>query len=643
MDQHLLQHYNALESKDNPYYHMSHLISLENISLSFGLDPALDNISLHIAPKERICLIGRNGAGKSSLLNVIIGDLTPNSGTIWRRPNLRIARLQQELPQSSPLSVYEFVADGLAEAGQLLAEYHLMTTQLSQDASQAQLNKLETLQRQIDTLQAWEFDRHIQSILSKLELNPDASISNLSGGWQRRAALARALVIQPELLLLDEPTNHLDIEGIQWLEDYLLSANISLLFITHDRALLSRLATRILELDRGDLTSWPGDYQHFLTHKAELLKAEAKLNAEFDKKLSQEEQWIRQGIQARRTRNEGRVRALKAMRVERTKRRELSGNVKLGMNAADQSGQVVIEASNISVSYEGRDIIKNFSTTILRNDKIGLIGSNGAGKSSLLNLLLGKLPPQSGEVKLGTKLEVAYFDQTRSALDLEKSVAENVSQGSDFIELDGKKRHVISYLSDFLFTPERARSKVKVLSGGECNRLLLARLFCRPSNLLVMDEPTNDLDIETLELLEEILSQYPGTLLLVSHDRKFLDNIVTSALVFEGQGKVQSYVGGYEDWLRQKKLETPIAKPNQEPPAPSPIQNQTNKKALSRLLKQIQVLEQKIAEAEAQFEDPSFYQRSQIEQTESAAQLKRLRTELETAYSDWESLENLKE
>lgn len=622
---------------------MSLLINIENISLSFGLDTLLDHVNLQINSNERICLIGRNGAGKSSLLKIIEGTLTPNDGTIWRQTKLRVARLEQELPQSSLKTVYEFVAEGLAEAGQLLTRYHLLTQSLSETSSQTELNQLESLQRQIDAIQAWEFDLEIQTILSKFELNPESKVAMLSGGWQRRAALARALVVKPEVLLLDEPTNHLDIEAIQWLEDYLLGTHIGLVFITHDRALLSRLATRIIELDRGQLTSWPGDYENFLTRKAALLNAEAKLNSEFDKKLAQEEKWIRQGIQARRTRNEGRVRALKAMRLERTQRREVEGKVSFHARDAAQSGQLVIEAQHISQHYNEQAIIKDFSLRIMRGDRIGLIGPNGIGKSTLLNILLGDLTPQSGSVTLGTKLEIAYFDQHRSTLDLEKTVMENVVQGSDFIDIDGKKRHVISYLNDFLFTPERARTKVKVLSGGECNRLLLARLFSHPTNFLVMDEPTNDLDIETLELLEEILSDYQGTLLLVSHDRKFLDNVVTSTLVFEGNGKIQEYVGGYEDWLRQKKPIMPL-------PAPALAKkneikthqklNAQEQNELKRLPKQIEKLETMIAEQEAQMANPGFYDQPQKIIAETLSKLKQLNLDLELAYARWESLES---
>jgi len=526
---------------------MTHLISLEDVDLAFGLDALLDHVKLQISAGERVCLIGRNGAGKSSLLKIIEGQLLPDGGSVWRKPHLRIARLEQELPRNENITVYEFVAEGLAETGKLLAAYH----HLIQNLQEKDFPKLERLQQEMDAKHAWQFETNMNKILQRLELPADKPVSALSGGWLRRAALAKALVASPELLLLDEPTNHLDIEAIQWLEEQLLGCDAGIIFITHDRALLQRLATRIIELDRGQLTSWPGDYQNFLQRKEELLNAEAQQNAVFDKKLAQEEIWIRQGIKARRTRNEGRVRALEAMRATRAQRREVQGKANFDLNAAEKSGQLVVSVKNISQRYHDRDIIKNFSIDIMRGDRIGLIGPNGIGKSTLLNILLGNLIPDQGTVKLGTKLQVAYFDQLRQALDLEKTVVENVVQGTDFLEVNGKRLHVISYLADFLFSPQRARTPVKALSGGECNRLLLAKLFSMPANLLVMDEPTNDLDIETLELLEELLGDFPGTLLLVSHDRAFLDDVVTSTLVFQGQGKIKEYVGGYQDYLRQ--------------------------------------------------------------------------------------------
>lgn len=616
---------------------MDNLVTIEGLSLAFGLDVLLDQVKLQIGSGERVCLIGRNGAGKSSLMKIIDGSLTPDSGNIWRKPGLRIARLTQEFPQSSAETVFDFVAEGLAETGKLLAEYH----HLIQHLTEADLPKIQKIQHEIDVCNGWHFEREINTVLTRLELNADAKLSDLSGGWKRRAALAQALVIAPELLLLDEPTNHLDIDAIQWLEEYLLSANIGLLFITHDRALLKRLATRIIELDRGKLTSWPGDYQQYLVHKEEMLHAEEKHHADFDKKLAQEEIWIRQGIKARRTRNEGRVRALESMRLERSKRREQQGKVNMSVSEAGMSGHMVIEAENISHSFNDRTIIKHFSMRIMRGDRIGLIGPNGIGKSTLLNILLGKLHPQYGVVTQGTKLEIAYFDQMRAALDLEKSVAENVTQGSDTLEINGQKKHIISYLSDFLFSPQRARTPVKALSGGECNRLLLARLFSRPSNLLVMDEPTNDLDIETLELLEQLLADYKGTLLLVSHDRQFLDNVITSTLVFEGDGVIQEYVGGYEDYLRQRKqsvMKNIDKKVETEPKNETGTVERKRKlsfkeqQELKNLPQRIEELEMELQQLQTLTTSPEFYQKPQDEITTAMNAMQKLQQDLERAY-----------
>lgn len=626
------------------------LITLDNVSLAFGLDPLLDQIKLQVASGERICLIGRNGAGKSSLLKVIEGTELPDSGIVWRKPNLRLARLAQELPEKTSSTVFEFVAEGLAENGKLLADYHALTHRLSGIHTIEDLHKLEQLQKLLDAQNGWQFDQKIATILSRLELNPEWRMAELSGGWQRRVALAKALVTDPELLLLDEPTNHLDIEAIQWLEDQLLSSNIGLIFISHDRALLQRLATRIIELDRGQLTSWPGDYQNFLRRKEEMLQAEAKLNVEFDKKLAQEEKWIRQGIKARRTRNEGRVRALEALRIERSKRREVVSNVNFSMNEANKSGQVVIEAKHLTQQYNNQYIIKDFSLRIMRGDRIGLIGPNGIGKSTLLNILLKNIAPQQGTVIHGTKLEIGYFDQLRAALDFEKTVADNITYGGDFIEINGHKRHIMSYLADFLFSPRRALTAVKALSGGECNRLLLARLFSRPTNLLVMDEPTNDLDIETLELLEELFVQYQGSLLLVSHDRDFLDKVVTSTLVFEGNGKIQEYMGGYQDWLRQRKPTAVIP----SPPAKSDMEkliiekteqrkklSYKEQKELNELPQRIEKLEAEQAELQQLSANSQFYKKNPEAITEKMERLKQISSELKNAYSRWEELEKM--
>lgn len=626
---------------------MSNLITLDSVCLAYGLDHLLDQAKLQISAGERVCLIGRNGAGKSSLMKIIDGTLLPDSGTIWRKPNLRLARLVQELPQETPGTVYEFVAQGLAETGKLLADYHTLVLRLEHSHTEEDLLQLERLQQGIDAKNGWQFEQNIKTILQRLELDPEKPVAELSGGWQRRAALAQALVVSPELLLLDEPTNHLDISAIQWLEEQLLSWNVGLLFITHDRSLLQRLATRIIELDRGQLTSWPGDYDNFLRRKEEMLHAEAQQNALFDKKLAQEEVWIRQGIKARRTRNEGRVRALEAMRLERSKRREVQGKANFNIGEVQKSGRLVFEVEHISQNYNGKAIINDFSTRIMRGDRIGLIGPNGVGKSTLLNILLGKIEPQSGKVTQGTKLQVAYFDQLRQGLDMDKTVIDNVGQGSDMIEINGKQRHVISYLSDFLFTPQRARTPIKSLSGGECNRLLLARLFSQPANLLVMDEPTNDLDIETLELLEELLNNYEGTLLLVSHDRAFLDNVVTSTLVFEGEGKIEEFIGGYQDWLNQAKKakvkkavtdKPDIAKPQEATKQSKKLSFKEQKELadLPKLIENMEIEQKKLHDLIA---DPAFYQKDAATIATTMDKVNKLTADLENSYQRWNELE----
>lgn len=592
---------------------MSALISLEKIYLAYGGDPLLDHVDFQIHPGERVCLIGRNGAGKSSFLKVIDGIALPDSGKIHRQSSLHISRLEQELPLEADLTVYEIV-------------------------SQAFNNH---------PAESWQAEQWIEEVLTRLDLIGGDKLANLSGGWQRRVALARALVTRPNLLLLDEPTNHLDIDAIQWLEEQLLQFEGGILFITHDRSLLRRLATRIIELDRGHLTSWPGDYDNFLRRKEELLSAEAKLNKEFDKKLAEEERWIRQGIKARRTRNEGRVRALKAMRDERRQRRETVGKVNLEINDAKESGKIVVEAEHISHGFNNKVVIKDFSLRIMRGDRIGLLGPNGIGKTTLLNILLGKLNPQKGTVKLGTKIDIAYFDQLRATLDPEKTILDNVAGGRSSITINGKERHIVSYLSDFLFSSQRLNTPVKALSGGECNRLVLAQLFSLPANILVMDEPTNDLDIETLELLEELLSQFSGTLLLVSHDRTFLDNIVTSTLVFEGEGKITEYVGGYNDWLAtqtQTAKSTPI-KTSVSAEAKLKVQKtQTldfkERKELQSLPGKLEKLEKQQQELFAQMAESNFYQQSSEIIDAANNQLKRIENEIEKIYTRWEELEN---
>jgi ATP-binding cassette subfamily F protein uup len=495
--------------------------------MAYGHLPLLDEVAMQIDARERVSVIGRNGTGKSTLLKILSGEILPDGGTVWRQPSLRVARLEQDVPLSAHRSVFDVVAEG-------------HTHHLEED-------------------EAWLREHHVELILSRLELPADAIVDTLSGGWRRRVLLARALVGQPDLLLLDEPTNHLDIEAIQWLESFLAEYEGAVMFVTHDRAFLQRLATRIIELDRGKLTSWPGNYATYLRRKEEALANEQVLADKFDKKLAEEEVWVRQGIKARRTRNEGRVKALEAMRAERAARREQMGNVRLQVEQAEQTGKLVFEAKGISKGFAGTPIIGGFSTRVMRGDRIGLIGPNGAGKTTLLRMLLGELQPDAGEIRLGANVQIAYYDQQREQLDPERTVFDTVGEGNDTVTSNGRTRHVHAYLRDFLFSDERARSPVKALSGGERNRLLLARLFTRPSNVLVLDEPTNDLDLETLELLEEQLVEWPGTLLLVSHDRAFLDNVVTSTFVFEGDGRVQEYVGGYEDWVRQRLAEKSAA------------------------------------------------------------------------------------
>ena len=625
------------------------LLTLRNLQLSFGAAPLLHDVSLTIDKGERLCLVGRNGAGKSTLMKIIAGELHPDDGSIEQAQGLRVARLEQDVPRGTEGSVFDVVAGGLGELGRLLGEYHQLTLQLG-DGDDATLQRFETVQAAIDAHNAWDMSQRVETVLSRLTLEGDIGFAGLSGGMKRRVLLARALVQAPDILLLDEPTNHLDIDAIRWLEEFLRSFNATLVFITHDRAFIRALATRIIELDRGRLTSWPGDYQSYLDGKQAALDAEEKANAEFDKKLSREEAWIRQGIKARRTRNEGRVRALKALRNEFAARRNRQGTASLTVQDVARSGKLVIEAEHLSQRYDGRQIIDDLSLTILRGDRIGIIGANGCGKSTLLKILLGRLTPDSGSVKLGTSLEVAYFDQLRDTLDEEKSVLENVTEGSDILTINGQPKHAIGYLQDFLFEPARARQPVKSLSGGERNRLLLAKLFTRPFNVLVLDEPTNDLDAETLDLLEEQLMQYTGTLLLVSHDREFIDNVVTSTLVFE-QGRINEYVGGYQDWLRQRAAGEPAAKagkPEDKKPAPKAAAPKTVKKLsyserleLEKLPAEIEQLEQQIEAVQARMSAPEFYQQDASAIAAVQQQLAELERTLETRFTRWEALDAL--
>jgi len=621
------------------------LITLENVFLSYGDKPILDKVALTVDPGERVCLVGRNGAGKSTLMGVLAGTVEPEDGSVVRRDGLRVAQLVQEVPLDEERPVFDVVAGGLDGLGDLVSRYHHAAGEVARDPSEEAMARLAELQQALEARDGWRLEQRVEAALTRLNLPADASLASLSGGARRRALLARALVGEPDLLLLDEPTNHLDIDAIAWLEEFLLGFGGSVLFITHDRAFLQRLATRIIELDRGQLTSWPGDYRNYLRRKDEREAAEAADVARFEKKLAQEEAWIRQGIKARRTRNEGRVRALKAMRNERLSRREAQGRADFKLDAGDASGKLVIEAEGVNVAYEGRQLIRNFSTTIMRGDRVGIIGPNGAGKSTLLKTLLGEIEPDTGTVRWGTRLEIAYFDQQRAQLDPEASVIDNLGQGSDTVTVNGRQRHLISYLQDFLFEPQRARSPVKSLSGGERNRLLLARLFLRPANLLVMDEPTNDLDMETLELLEERLMEYEGTLLLVSHDRAFLNNAVTSTLVFEGQGRVNEYVGGYDDWLRQRAVPEPEAPKRKASAKPERKKERSRKLSykerleLDQLPQRIESLEQEQADLQTEMADPEFFKRDGGLIADKTQRLEELESELAQAYERWEALE----
>lgn len=638
------------------------LVKFDSVSLAYGHVALLDHVDFQIESGERVCLVGRNGTGKSTLIQVLRGVVRPDDGEVWQQQDLRIAYLAQEVPSDYSQTVFDVIAEGLEGMGKLLADYHHALLELETDSSPAQLDKLSELQHALDAEDGWMLEQRVEKIITKLELPADKPLSELSGGLKRRVMLAQALVTEPDLLLLDEPTNHLDLAGIQWLEEFLLGWNGSLLFITHDRTFLQNLATRIVSLDRGNLTSWPGDYQNYLLKRDEQLAIEADHNAKFDKRLAKEEVWIRQGIKARRTRNEGRVRALEAMRRKRSQRREVQGKAKLNVESGESSGKLVVEVKNASVGYGGEPIVRDFSTRILRGDRIGIVGPNGAGKSTLLKLLLGELTPDKGKVRMGTKLQVAYFDQQRAQLDLDQTVMDNLNFGSEMVTVNGRERHVMGYLQDFLFPPKRVLSPVSSLSGGERNRLLLARLFTKPANLLVLDEPTNDLDVETLELLEELLTDYDGTLLLVSHDRTFLDNVVTSTLVFEGEGKVNSYVGGYTDWLRQRKQtlsarssvevknQKTSGKSNNRPDvmSESVAKGKTRKlgykeqRELEELPGKIESLENEQAEIQNNVSDSDFYQQDKAKIANTLSRLEAVEKELQFCFERWEILEGPK-
>ncbi len=622
------------------------ILTFRDIVLGFGHPLLLDGVNFQIDRGERLCLIGRNGAGKSTLLKLIAGEIQPEGGEIVRAQGLRVAQLAQEVPLGTCGSIFHVVSQGLGQAGELIERYHQLAHDVAEDHSL--MDALEECQHALESIDGWALTQRVDTVLSKLELDADTDMATLSGGMQRRVMLGRALVAEPDLLLLDEPTNHLDIAAITWLEEFLLNWDGALLFITHDRAFLQRLATRIIELDRGKLADFPGDYATYLARKEAMLADEERQNALFDKRLAQEEVWIRQGIKARRTRNEGRVRALKAMREEHAQRRNRTGSVSMGIQGAERSGKIVVEAEGVGFEYDGRSIVRNLTTTIMRGDKIGIIGPNGSGKTTLLRLLLGELAPTRGTLKLGTNLQIAYFDQYRAALDEEKSVVDNVGEGSDTVTVNGQPKHVLSYLQDFLFAPNRARQPVKALSGGERNRLLLAKLFTKPSNLLVLDEPTNDLDSDTLDLLEELLSDYKGTVLLVSHDRAFLNNVVTSTLVFEGDGVVNDYVGGYDDWLRQRFAPPPAkqaAKPAPAKPAPTAPAEKAKKlsfkdqRELEALPQKIQSLETEREQINTRMSDPAFYQQEKNILDAAQARLEAIEKELAAAYARWEALE----
>ncbi len=624
------------------------LVALDQVSAAFGHLPLLGDAHLRIERGERVCVVGRNGAGKSTLLRIISGEQPPDAGSVWTEPGLRIARLDQDVPISTDKTVFDVVADALGDLSDLVARYHHTAVQLAEESTPLLLEKLGRLQHELEQADGWRIEQRVELVLSRLDLPTDARVDTLSGGWRRRVLLARALVGQPDLLLLDEPTNHLDLDAIIWLETFLTEYPGALVFVTHDRAFLQRVATRIVEIDRGRLTSWPGDYATFLRKKHEWLANEAITQDKFDKRLAEEEAWLRQGVKARRTRNEGRVRALMAMREERAARRELAGAVRLQIETARSSGQLVLEADAVTKDYGSKPVVRDFSARIMRGDRIGLIGPNGAGKTTLLRLLLGELAPDRGEVRRGANVEVAYYDQQREQLDPERTVYDTLGDGNDTVTVDGRSRHVNAYLRDFLFPAERAQSPVKALSGGERNRLLLARLFTRPANLLVLDEPTNDLDLETLELLEAQLVEWPGTLLLVSHDRAFLDNVVTSTFVFEGGGRVEEYLGGYADWLRQRAplAAAPDVSPVQRTQPPPRVSTQPKKlsfkerRELDELPARIEALEAEQRALGTTIADPDFYRQPAAAITAALERTQAIEHELGDLYARWDALDS---
>lgn len=631
------------------------LIRIAKAQLAFGTHPLLDNADAVIEAGERVCIVGRNGAGKSTLLKVLDGQVQLDDGEINQVGDLKVSRLEQDPPKGAEGSVFDYVANGIPDIANLLIEYHHVSEQMQSDYSESVLNKFEKLSSRIEAQDGWRFESRIKLVLAQLELTPDMRLDKLSGGWLRKVALAKALVSEPDLLLLDEPTNHLDMNSVIWLEQFLKDFKGGIVFISHDRAFIRSIATRILDLDRGKLISYPGNYEKYLEQKAHDLKVEEAQNALFDKKLAEEEAWIRQGIKARRTRNEGRVRALKALRVERKQRVEQVGKADFNIETADRSGKLVFEAKSLKHAFKDKPIVNDFSTLVMRGDRVGLIGPNGVGKTTLLKLLFGQLEAVSGSVKQGVNLEVAYFDQYREKLDEEATVQDNVAEGKQEVLMGGRSRHVLGYLQDFLFPPARARTPVKALSGGEKNRLLLAKLFLKPSNVLVLDEPTNDLDIETLELLEDIINQYQGTILIVSHDREFIDNTCNSVWAFSGDGEVIDIVGGYTDYQvykaeldeKRKQLEKQQVVQAAKEIKKDKNNNKSNKLSyklkleLEQLPSKVEALELALEEQQTLVNDPEFFKQPQQETQGALNQLANLESELETAYARWEELEEL--
>jgi ATP-binding cassette subfamily F protein uup len=628
------------------------LLGMQDVTIAFGGPPLLDHASMSIERGERVCLLGRNGAGKSTIMKLLDGSLDPDAGEIVRQTGVTVARLEQDVPGDIGGTIFDVVAAGLGETGRLLATYHRASQRVSADHSDSALRDLDRLHHALDAANAWEVQSGVDSVLLHLGLDADVPFAASSGGRKRQALLARALVGDPDILLLDEPTNHLDVTAIEWMEEFLVDRSRTLLFVTHDRAFLRRVATRIIELDRGRLVDWGVDYDSYLERKDAALAVEAKAWSEFDRKLAKEEAWIRTGIQARRTRNEGRVRALEALRRERQARRERVGTVRLQLQEGERSGRMVAEARGVSLSRGGKTIIRGLDATIMRGDRIGLIGPNGIGKSTLLRLLVGEVQPDSGTLRLGTGVEIAYFDQLREQLDLERSVFDNVADGADFVEVNGERRHVAGYLQDFLFAPERLRTPVSALSGGERNRLMLARLFTTRFNLLILDEPTNDLDIETLDLLEELLLEYGGTLLVASHDRAFLDNVVTSTLVFEGDGRVSDYAGGYSDWVRQRPpsgltVTSPprrTAPPAAPPPAERPARKRrltfNERGELAALPERIDALEREREELYARLVDPAVLRDGKAAAA-ARARIEAIEPQIRELTDRWEELETV--